>query len=98
VGCRRQSGISVAALLPLVLAAIVATGSWRLITSGVDGANIGGALVAVAAPLAVATLLFASLVIERRSRDGGVPYYRLIAVLVWATAPALFTLVWVLSR
>lgn len=68
-------GVSALAMAPLLVAVIIATGAWRVITAGGDGANIGGGIVAILAPFAVAGLLFATLAVERRSRHGMMRYH-----------------------
>jgi hypothetical protein len=72
----------------------VAAWLWRVMTLGVDGANIGGAGAALVGPFLVAALLFAALHMERAARGGTLRRFRLLAVLAWAVAPALLAMFW----
>lgn len=98
VGPSARSGMSAQAIAMLLMTAMLATWSWRVITAGGDGANIGGGLAAMLAPFAVAALLFATVNAEQRSRNGALRRYLLLAALAWLTGPSLFAAVWILSR
>ena len=55
---RASKGLSPAAVGLLVITGAVATGLWRVMSAGVNGANIGGAFAALLGPFVVADCLW----------------------------------------
>ena len=92
-GRAHGSGLSSGALLLILATAGYLTLTWRFFTSGVDGANIGAGLMAMAGPFVTGGLLHAAVAAERRSRGGAMANYALFVALAWTFGSLLFSLV-----
>jgi len=83
----------------LCLAGVIAGAAWRVATAGVDGSNIGGGVVALAAPLLIAGLLVSATVITTPQTDRPRHAGRTTGIVVTAlSAPALLGLLLVLKH
>jgi hypothetical protein len=91
-----DAGLSGAAAAWLITASIVIGGCWRVVTSGVNGANIGGGLVCLAGPFVVAYLLQLSVVAERRARSGGLQHVLVASATIWVAAVLAAVALWFL--
>ncbi|SOD74622.1 hypothetical protein SAMN05892883_3808 [Jatrophihabitans sp. GAS493] len=74
----------------LAAAGALVAAAWREETAGVVGANIGGGLLLLVGPIAIAALLVAAVRLEHRARGVTMRHPRLLICLAALTAPVLF--------
>lgn len=89
-----RGGLSPITSFWLVSAAALTAWCWRVLTSGVDGANIGGGLVIFAGPFFIASAVQAALLTERAARGGGLRHFRTLTTALWFLAWAVAAAFW----
>ena len=80
----------------LVAALVITTLAWRTITAGGDGANIGGGLFILAAPLFLAAFIQAAVNVERNARTGHLRHFAPISTCIWIVAVGTTATTWLL--
>lgn len=94
---RRVMGRSWAAAVPLAMAGALGAAGWRVATSGYSGADIGGPVVLLMAPLLIVVLLFVAIHVAGPVEPWTRRQFWLLSGSAVLVAPAIFAIMGVLS-
>jgi hypothetical protein len=81
----------------LLAAVVLTTLAWRTITSGGDGANIGGGLILLAGPLFLAAFIQAAVSVERSARSSRLRHFVPLSLCIWLAAIGVTVFTWFLA-
>jgi hypothetical protein len=88
---------SVMTVSVLLAAVVLTTLAWRTITSGGDGANIGGGLILLAGPLFLAAFIQAAVSVERSARSSRLRHFVPLSLCIWLAAIGVTVFTWFLA-
>ena len=92
------SGLAREATALLLVCTVFSVGAWRVLTSGVNGANIGGGLLIIAGPVIVSMLLVSALLYERRDSRIPMKVFASMTAAALCLAPLLIAVLASLTR